>query len=104
MKKTLATAVIAAGVLVGSVGTASASHPHFIQREDRDGVTHCQYIAEGQTSKEHDSAGDPTEPGGGEFHSNVHKGQPGNDDKGTDFGRDTEESAMCEETHENGLR
>lgn len=98
MKKMLLAALVAAGVFTGSVGVASASHPHFVQREDRDGTRHCTYIAEGQTSKEHD------EPGGGKFHENVHKGQPGTDDKGTGFGRDTEESEMCDETHENGLR
>lgn len=104
MRKILASVVVAGAVMLGSVGVSAASHPHFVQRTDQDGVRHCQYIAEGQTSKNHEPMDDTTEPGGGKFHENVHTAQPGDDTKGTDFGRDTQESDMCHETHERGLR
>jgi hypothetical protein len=78
-KKFLAATVVAGGVMIGSTGLASASHDHFILRTDQSGETHCRYIAHGQTAKG---------PGDGGFHAlhdNVHTGQPGGDENGTDI-------------------
>ena len=88
--KALAASAIAGGLLLSSASVAGATHGHYVIREDKDGQTHCRYIAEGQTSK---AAGDP---GGHKFHENVHAGQPGNDDHGTDFDKDSNEEDRCD--------
>ena len=90
LTKALTGAVLAAGVLISSAGVASAEHGHFVIREDREGRTHCRYIADGQTSKAAD------DPGGHALHDNVHTGQPGNDDHGTDFDKSTNEAERCD--------
>lgn len=83
--KTLATAAIAAGLLTASAGVAGAEHGHFIARTDREGTTHCRYIAEGQTAKGAD------DPGGHQFHTHVHSGRPGSDSHGTDIDKSANE-------------
>jgi hypothetical protein len=90
MKKALAGCVLAGAMFAGMTGAASATHSHFVIRVDQDGVRHCRYIAEGQTSKE------LGEPGGHVFHLKVHTGQPGLDTHGTDFDRDINEAARCD--------
>ena len=95
LKKVLAGAVVAGGMLVASTGTAFSEHDHFVLREDRDGTTQCRYIAEGQTAKGAD------EPGGHAFHDNVHTGQPGSDDQGTDFDK-SDNADRCDEWNTNG--
>lgn len=90
LSKTLAAGTIAAGLLFGSAGVAGADHGHYVIREDQDGHRHCRYIAEGQTSKEAD------EPGGHKFHDNVHNGQPGDDERGTDFDKSANEQERCD--------
>ena len=98
MKKIIVgVAIVATGVL-GSAGSAWADHEHFVVREDRDGDTHCRYVAHGQTSKTAD------EGGGHKFHDNVHKGQPGSDDHGTSFDKESEEGVRCDHVNENGNR
>lgn len=84
MKKILSATAMAAALVATSAGAAAASHDHYISREDRNGQTHCRYIAEGQTSKEAD------EGGGHQFHDHVHTGQPGSDDHGNDFNKSSE--------------
>ncbi len=59
-------------------------------REDKDGTTECRYTAQGQTAKDAD------DPGGHQFHDNVHTGQPGSDDNGTDFDKAPEEENRCD--------
>lgn len=81
IRKTLSVAAIVAGLTAGAAGPALAAHGHFVIRTDRDGQTHCRYIAQGQTEKD-PVAGDP---GAHQFHDNVHWGQPGDDEHGTDF-------------------
>ncbi|MFP5321001.1 MAG: hypothetical protein ACLGIC_04055 [Acidimicrobiia bacterium] len=93
--KTLAAAALAAGALAAAAAPASAHHGHFIIK-DRDGVAHCRYIAEGQTSKAAD------DPGGHKFHDNVHLGQPGVDEQGTDFDKASMERDRCDVVHEPG--
>lgn len=90
MKKTLVGLVCAGAMFAGMTGTSYANHAHFVIRVDKDGVRHCRYIAEGQTSKE------LGEPGGHVFHVKVHTGQPGGDSHGTDFDRDINEAARCD--------
>lgn len=90
LKKTLVGLALAGAMSVGMTGTSSADHSHYVIRVDQDGVRHCRYIAEGQTSKLLD------EPGGHVFHFKVHTGQPGSDAHGTDFDRDINEAARCD--------
>ena len=96
MKKFIVGCAVAAASFLGIAGTASADHEHYVVREDRNGETHCRYIAHGQTSK--------TEGEGGhhKFHDNVHTGQPGTDEHGTDFDKDGNEDARCDHVDENG--
>lgn len=96
--KTLAAAALAAGTLAAAAAPASAEHGHFVMRTDRNGETHCRYIAQGQTSKQ---AGDP---GGHQFHDNVHTGQPGSDEHGTDFDKSEHEDERCDHVEERGSR
>lgn len=78
-KGAVAVATVAAVMSLG-LGTADASHEHFIyQPEHGNHPATCRWIADGQTSKA------PGEPGGHAFHNHVHTGQPGVDDRGTDF-------------------
>lgn len=93
--KTLAAAAIVAGLTAGAAGPALAAHGHFVLRVDRDGQTHCRYIAQGQTEKE---LGDP---GAHQFHDHVHTGQPGSDDHGTDFDKSLYEG-RCDTVAERG--
>lgn len=90
MKRILAGFAMAGAMSIALTGTSSATHSHYVIRVDQDGVRHCLYIAEGQTSK---ALG---EPGGHVFHLKVHTGQPGMDDHGTDFDRDINEAARCD--------
>lgn len=90
LTKALTAGALAGGLLLASTGVASADHGHYVIREDRDGQTHCHYIAEGQTSKQAD------DPGGHKFHDNVHSGQPGTDDHGTDFDKSANEEDRCD--------
>ena len=90
MKKILIGLVSAGAMFVGMTGTASANHSHFVIRVDQDGLRHCRYIAEGQTSKA------PGDPGGHVFHDKVHTGQPGDDDHGTDFDKYDNEGDRCD--------
>jgi len=90
IRRTLAVATIVAGSVIGIAGPALADHGHFVIRTDRDGTAHCRYIAEGQTSKGSD------EPGGHAFHDHVHTGQPGADEHGTDFDKDSNEAGRCD--------
>lgn len=87
---------MAGATFVAATGTASATHDHFVVRTDQDGVRHCRYIAEGQTSK------GPGEPGYHVFHDHVHTGQPGSDDHGTDFDKFENEGARCDTVRYNG--
>jgi len=64
-------------------------------REDSSGETHCRYIAQGQTSKSTE------DPGGHKFHDNVHIGQPGSDEHGTDFDKSDNED-RCNTVEEKG--
>lgn len=96
MKKALVGFVVAGATFVGMTGTSSASHEHYVIREDQDGVTHCRYIAGGQTSK------GPGDGGYHQFHGNVHLGQPGADARGTDFDKDSNEGTRCDVVNENG--
>lgn len=57
---------------------------------DRGGRPLRRYIAEGQTSKQADDSG------GHKFHDNVHNGQPGTDDHGTDFDKSVNEEDRCD--------
>jgi len=95
IEKTIIAAAIAAGTLAVAAGPASADHGHFVLREDRDGTTQCRYIAHGQTSKE------SSEPGGHEFHDNVHLGPPGADEHGTDIDKAANEG-RCDTVSEPG--
>ena len=90
LTKTLAASAIAGGLLFSATGVAGATHGHYVIREDKDGQAHGRYIADGQTSKEAD------DPGGHKFHHNVHAGQPGSDDHGTDFDKDSNEETRCD--------
>lgn len=77
----VASAVTALGL---SAGPAAASHAHFIyQPAHGNHPETCRYIAAGQTEKA------PDEPGGHAFHVNVHTGQPGADEHGTDFDKES---------------
>lgn len=79
-RRALVAAAIAAASFGAGTGTASADHGHFIyQPANGNHPATCRYIAQGQTSKA------LTDPGGHAFHEHVHTGQPGADDKGTDF-------------------
>lgn len=88
MKKRIARVVLVAAVL-GGVATiapqpAGAEHSHFIyQPAHGNHEATCRYIAAGQTAKAAD------DPGGHAFHAHVHTGQPGSDDHGTDFDKET---------------
>ncbi len=93
IKKAIAMVALALGLTVAAAGTVGASHGHYVLREDRDGQTHCRYIAQGQTSK------DEQDPGGHKFHHNVHNGQPGDDAKGTDFDKSLNED-RCDTVEE----
>ena len=76
----IATVVAGLGL---SAGPATASHSHFVyQPAHGNHPATCRYIAGGQTEKA------PDEPGGHAFHNNVHTGQPGSDDHGTDFDKE----------------
>ncbi len=86
LRKTVAALTLIGGIVVGTAGTAAAEHGHFVLREDSSGETHCRYIAHGQTSKSDD------DPGGHKFHDNVHAGQPGSDEHGTDFDKSANEN------------
>lgn len=90
LTKILTAGALAGGLLLASSGVAGAEHGHYVIREDRDGQTHCRYIAEGQTSKHE------VDPGGHKFHDNVHIGQPGSDDHGTDFDKSDNEAERCD--------
>lgn len=86
IKRTLAAAAVACGLLGASTGVAFATHGHYVERTDKDGEQHCRYIAQGQTSK------GPDDPGGHKFHENVHTGEPGGEqpngsENGTDFNK-----------------
>jgi hypothetical protein len=96
MKKSIVGIAVASVSLAGMAGTSWASHGHYVVREDRNGETHCRYIAEGQTSKQEGDGGHHR------FHDNVHSGQPGSDDRGTDFDRDTNEKTRCDNVSHNG--
>jgi hypothetical protein len=67
--KVVKTAVIAGAVAlgIGFAGPTLAAHEHWLQTPG----TCVDDIAQGQTSK------DPSEPGGHQFHEQVHLGQPG---------------------------
>lgn len=95
MKKILSATAMAAALVATSAGAAAASHDHYVSREDRNGQTHCRYIAEGQTSKEAD------EGGGHQFHDHVHNGQPGDDERGTDFNK-SDNVAECDTVTQSG--
>lgn len=90
LTKTLTAGALASGLLLASTGVAGAEHGHYVIRQDRDGQTHCRYIADGQTSKRAD------DPGGHKFHDNVHNGQPGTDEHGTDFDKSENEGDRCD--------
>lgn len=90
LTKSLTAGALAAGVLLASADIVGAEHGHYVIREDRDGQTHCRYIADGQTSKDAD------DPGGHAFHDHVHTGQPGSDDHGTDFDKSANEQDRCD--------
>lgn len=82
-KTAFAIAAVVAGLGIGA-GPAAASHSHFIyQPANGDHPATCRYVAAGQTDKEVD------EPGGHAFHDHVHTGQPGSDDHGTDFDKES---------------
>lgn len=98
IRKTVAAAAIVAGLTAGAAGPALAAHGHFVIREDRDGQTHCRYIAQGQTAKD-PLAGDP---GAHQFHDNVHLGRPGSDEHGTDFDKALVETDRCDTVNERG--
>lgn len=93
--KTIAAAALAAGLLTVSTGVAGAEHGHFVARTDKDGTTHCRYIAQGQTSKDAD------DPGGHQFHEHVHTGQPGSDSHGTDVDKSANVD-RCDTVEERG--
>lgn len=75
---------VLAGIAALSLGSvAHAEHDHFVYQPAHGGHSAtCRYIADGQTSKA------PEEPGGHQFHTHVHLGQPGADTHGTDFDRE----------------
>ena len=102
MQQTRRKSCLLAGVVVGVIGltagTAGADHGHYVVREDRNGQTHCQYLAGGQTEKS------PGEGGGHRFHDNVHLGQPGSDDKGTDVDKEQVEDDRCDDVYQPGSR
>lgn len=85
VSKAVAAGALISGMLAAGAGVAGADHGHYVKRTDKDGQTHCQYVADGQTSKSSD------EPGGHKFHDNVHTGQPGTDDKGNGFNKESNE-------------
>lgn len=100
IKTVVAATAVVISIFGWSSGIASADHAHFVVREDRNGVTHCRYIAEGQTSKQAD------EPGGHKFHDHVHTGEPGGAqangrENGTDFDKASAEG-RCDEVRHNG--
>lgn len=97
--KTLAAAAVAVGLTAGTAGPALAAHDHFVLREDRDGQTHCRYIAQGQTESD-PRTGDP---GAHSFHDHVHLGRPGSDEHGTDFDKSANED-RCDTVAERGSR
>ena len=82
-RSAMASAAVAAALTLGT-GTAAASHAHFIyQHGHGNHPATCRYIAAGQTDKP------PGAPGGHAFHAHVHTGQPGSDDHGTDFDKES---------------
>jgi hypothetical protein len=91
-----------AGAVVGVIGLtagpAGATHAHYVVREDRNAETNCQYVASGQTEKS------PDEGGGHRFHENVHLGQPGSDEKGTDVDKEEVEGDRCDNVYTPGSR
>lgn len=93
IRKTLTAAALVAGLTAGAAGPALAEHGHFVIREDRDGQTHCRYIAQGQTAKDPEQG----DPGAHKFHHNVHLGAPGSDEHGTDFDKAGHEDDWTDE-------
>lgn len=96
--KIIVAGAIAAGTVASGAGLAGAEHGHYVIREDRNGETHCRYVAGGQTSK------GPDDPGGHKFHDNVHNGQPGTDERGNDFDKESNEAERCDHVNDNGRR
>jgi hypothetical protein len=96
MRRIVVGAVAGASALLGSPGAAWGDHGHYVVREDRNGETHCRYIADGQTRKASD------EPGGHQFHDHVHPGRPGTESHGTDFDKAAVEDDRCDHVNENG--
>lgn len=87
LRKRLFVVTAAAAVLLTMGGTAFADHAHFVVITDpRSGETTCQYLANGESEPA------PNHP----LHNNVHLGQPGSDDHGTDFDKDANEAARCD--------
>lgn len=76
-------ATAAAGT-IGLGGTAHADHAHFvIITHPVTGETTCQYLAGGRSEP---ASNHP-------LHTLVHTGTPGNDDHGTDFDKEINESS-----------
>lgn len=84
MKRLFIGALTGAAAFAMSVAPASAGHEHFVIIDNpADGTRTCQYIGSGQTSISGTGHG-----GYHRIHDNVHIGQPGTDDNGTDFDKD----------------
>ncbi len=93
LRKIFAMLTLTGGIVAGTSGTAAAEHGHFVLRTDSSGETHCRYIAQAQTSKSIE------DPAGHKFHDNIHLGQPGGDEHGTDFDKSHNED-RCDTVEE----
>jgi hypothetical protein len=87
LRQKLVMGVVTAAVsVIGLGGTAFADHAHFVViTHPKSGETTCQYVAAGRSEPA------PNHP----LHNNVHMGQPGSDAHGSDFDKEANQSARC---------